>query len=420
MDFLAPAGTPIGTGDLWRWLRALPRCGDVLEEFRGALTDRFGLAGCEFVSSGRAGMTLLLRTLHQLHGDPGRTEVIVPGYTCYSVPASVERAGLKVRVCDIHPATLSYDLARLEHFDFSRVLAVVSANLYGIPDDLPAIEALARRHGIFMVDDAAQCLGATCAGQAVGTFGDAGLFSLDKGKNITSMQGGILVTRSARIAAALRQQVQALPPPAVRDTLAQAVKMLAYAALLPPRRYGITRKLPFLGLGRTPYVNYSPLTQYSARLGVMAALLFKGLDRLTAQRRDNAERILETLQYTPGIDPVRPPPGSEPVYVRLPLLAPHRAAGDALIRLLESAGVGATRSYPTAVTDIPELRPRLDPRDIDCPGARRVADCLFTLPTHPYVQADHIRRMASAVQDLSEMGLPAVRSAPPGTGDHAP
>jgi perosamine synthetase len=146
---------------------------------------------------------------------------------------------------------LSYDLARLEDFDFSRVLAIVSANLYGIPNELPAIEQLARRHGVYMVDDAAQAWAPPYAGQPVGTFGDVGLFSLDKGKNITSMQGGILVTRDAEIASALHRRVAALPP-AVGDTGAgpQAVCLCLPAAAA---RYGITRRLPFLGLGRTPY-----------------------------------------------------------------------------------------------------------------------------------------------------------------------
>jgi perosamine synthetase len=101
--YLAPAGTPIGVNDLWRWLRALPGRRAGLERFRTALIERFELKGCEFVSSGRAGMTLLLETLRELQGDPQRTEVIIPGYTCFSVPASIERAGLRVRVCDIDP-----------------------------------------------------------------------------------------------------------------------------------------------------------------------------------------------------------------------------------------------------------------------------------------------------------------------------
>jgi perosamine synthetase len=296
-----------------------------------------------------------------LRGDAQRNEVVVPGYTCFSVPASIERAGLRVRVCDIDPQTLSYDAARLADFDFSRVLAIVSANLYGLPNDLGAIEAIARRHGVYMVDDAAQALGATCAGRPVGTFGDVGLFSLDKGKNITSMQGGILVTRDAEIAAALHRRVAALPGPGVADTLVQVLKLFAYALLLPPTRYGITRRLPFLGLGRTPYHAPSPLNRYSPALGAFAALLYARLDQLGAERRANARRVSAAIAAVAGIQPLALVPETEPVFVRLPVLAADAQARQALLGALDAAGIGATGSYPAAIVDIPELRGRLDP-----------------------------------------------------------
>ena len=73
-------------------------------------------------------------------GDSTRNEVIIPAYNCYSVPAAIQRAGLKPRLCDVRPATLGIDTDKLAGRDYSRVLAVLSANLYGVPNDLGAIE----------------------------------------------------------------------------------------------------------------------------------------------------------------------------------------------------------------------------------------------------------------------------------------
>ena len=155
------------------------------------------------MSTGRAAMTLAFQAMKRAARDPNRVEVIVPGYTCYSVPAAIERAGLVPRLCDVDPATLSPDLESLADLDFGRVLAIVSANLYGLPNALDDLESLARRHGIFMLDDAAQALGARYQGRPVGSFGDVGLFSFDKGKNITTLQGGVLVSDSASLSDAL-------------------------------------------------------------------------------------------------------------------------------------------------------------------------------------------------------------------------
>ena len=398
MRHIAPAGTPISSTDLWRWIQGLSRASEQLEDLRTTLMRDFQLSACEFVSSGRAGMTLLLETLYRLRDEPERNQVVIPGYTCYSVPASVERAGLQVRVCDIDPATLSYDLIRLKEFDFSKVLAVVTTNLYGIPDDLPAIERLAQQRGVFMVDDAAQGLGAVCADRPVGTFGDAGLFSLDKGKNITSMQGGILVTRSSTIASHLNCNVTALPHPASRDTALQVLKMMAYSALLSPNRYGITRRLPFLGLGRTPYVTHSPLTRYSPFLGVMASILYRRLKALTEERRSNALRILDALKTMPELTPIKASPEAYAVYVRLPILARDKHSRDILIKALNANGIGATTSYPSAVVDIPELQPRLLEEDLDAPGSCQVAERILTLPTHPLVGFPDIAHMTDVMR----------------------
>lgn len=398
MDHLAPAGTPIGIRDFFDWGQHILRRRDGLESLRSGLAERFGIPHVFFVSSGRAAMTLLLQVLHELHGDPERTQVIVPGYTCYSVPASVRKAGLDVRVCDIDPVTLSYDLDALERFDFGRVLAIVSANLYGIPNDLPAIARIAADHGVYMVDDAAQALGARIAGQYAGTFGDAGLYSLDKGKNITSLQGGILATSSSRIAAALGDAIGRLPPPSPAATFGYIIKLAGYAALLPPGRYGITRMLPFLGLGKTPYTTVYPTTRYSPILGAFAAQLLNHLPGITHVRVANARLIQEALRDVPGLHTIVPLPMAEPVFVRLPMLLDEPKARPSLLAALDRAGIGATASYPGAVTDIPELRRHLPTSDLSTPGARNVAERIITLPTHPYVMPRHVERMHDVIR----------------------
>lgn len=394
---LAPAGTAVYPSEIVRWLAARDRQHSV-EELRQALCERYDVPHTFLVCSGRAAMFVVLRTLARLAG-PSKCEVIVPAYTCYSVAATVVRAGLRVRVCDIDPDTLSYDLTALAANDFGNVLAVLSANLYGIPNDLPAIEAIAKRNGVYLLDDAAQSLDARIGGRAVGTFGDVGLFSFDKGKNITSVQGGVIVTRSDSLAMELQRAVAELPPPPAARTLLQSVQQLAYTLLLRPWLYWLPARAPLLRLGETVYTTEYPVERYSEFLAPLVAQQLRRIHDIGAARVRIAHRIQQALETMPALRHVRLLPGAEPVFPRLPIFVPDAAARGRLLTALTRRRLGATGSYPLSIVDIPELRPHLAPTTLPTPGGRQVAATIVTLPTHRFVSTDHIASMQAAARE---------------------
>ncbi len=398
MAFIAPAGTPLSLGDLASGaLRSLAT--GSMEHLRRQLCQATARERVWLVSTGRAAMTLALEGMKRAARDPQRVEVIVPGYTCYSVPAAIERAGLVPRLCDVDPATLSPDLGSLVGIDTRRVLAIVSANLYGLPNALADLEDFARRHGLFMLDDAAQALGARYQGRPVGSFGDAGLFSFDKGKNITTLQGGVLVAGSGDLRDALDSVTTGLLAASPVGTLGTLCKLPLYALLLRPWAYGAVRRLP-LGLGTTPYEPDYPIAPYSRALAGLAALQLARLGEYTGVRVRNAGRLREALEGLPGFSMPRVLPGAEPAYVRYPVFVePRRRAG--VIVALERAGIGATASYPLALMDVPEVARRLPGDQQPTPGAREVARRIVTLPTHAYSPHDLGRRIADV-----DMGLP--------------
>jgi dTDP-4-amino-4,6-dideoxygalactose transaminase len=399
MAFVAPAGTPISpvtfVVSLARGLgssAAIP-LGEGLAAHAGHR--RYWL-----VSTGRAAMVLALQAMRDVSKDPQRVEVIVPAYTCYSVPASVIKAGLKPRLCDVDPASLSLDPEALRKFDFSRVLAIVTANLYGIPNHLQSIEAIAREHGAFMLDDSAQALGATHEGRPVGGFGDVGLYSFDKGKNITSLEGGALVASHPELSAALDRRHATLAPASATRTAATIVKLAAYATLLHPTLYGVVRKLPGLGLGRTVYDETYPVERYSGTLAGFAGTLLKRLPTLTRGRQDNALALQAALSQVPGVRLIDVPANSQPAYARYPFLMTDASRRAALLERLEAAGIGATASYPSALNDVPEVARHLPAIDLEMPGARQVANTIVTLPTHAYSPADLPARVAASMRGV--------------------
>jgi dTDP-4-amino-4,6-dideoxygalactose transaminase len=407
LRYLAPAGSPVSTSDLLRWCATMLSGKPAATALQMEMRRRFDVRHVFLTATGRAGMTLLLRGMRRLAGD-SRNEVVIPSYTCYSVPASIIKAGLRPRIADISPETLDYAPDALDQTDFSRVLAIVSTNLYGLTGDLPALDRLARRHGIFLIDDAAQSLGATVGGRWSGTWGDAGLFSLDKGKNISAIDGGILVTNSDALAAALAPEVAGLAAPGPLTSVQHVVKALAYFALLRPWLYGIPARIPQLGLGRTVFTTDFPLTSADDVLVALGVTMLRRLEEFTAARRANASALLAALNGA-GIT-IAPVAGSTPVYLRLPLLMPSARDRDAALRALTAAGVGATRSYPESIADIPEIGEYLvGAGDRVAAGGRVVARRIVTLPTHPFVTAADVRRIRTTLDhafDGAALGNP--------------
>lgn len=388
---LAPAGAPIRATDLARWMAAAAGASDPARAFGDRLRRAVGIRHVHATVTGRAGLTILLRALRTLAAE-GRNEVVLPAYTCYSVAASVVKAGLTPRIVDISAETLDFDQRHLEDADLSRTLAIVATNLYGLPNDMPFLEAFARQRGVFLVDDAAQALGAAVAGRASGTWGDAGLYSFDKGKNVSAIDGGAIVTSSDAVAAAVAREMADLGPPSRKDDVALVVKAVVYWALLRPWLYWIPQRLP-LGLGETRFTTDYPLERASRLQLGLAATMLDRLQEFNTARVSRATALLEGLEPAGAVRPIRPLAGSLPVYLRLPLLAASPLARDETVRALNRAGIGATGSYPTSIADIPELGPTAGAE-----RARFVAERILTLPTHPYVsQADlrHIRSVLS-------------------------
>ncbi len=398
MGFVAPAGTPLSLTDLARGAaRGLSSA--TIVQLRRGLSAAGGRQRAWLASTGRAAMTLALTAMKQAAGDPRRVEVIFAGYTCYSVPASVQRAGLVPRICDVDPATLSLDFDSLAGVDLSRVLAIVSANLYGLPNALEEIESLAHQAGLFMVDDAAQALGARYRDRRAGNFGDVGLYSFDKGKNITTLQGGVLVADAGRVGDELDAVMNGLRdvrPTGIPATLA---KLPVYALLLRPWAYGLVRHLP-IGLGLTPWDVDYPLEPYSPALAGLAAVQLERLDAINGTRIANAERLRAMLMDVPGVTLPRVLPGAVPVYARFPMLVDADRRADVISRL-ERAGIGATVSYPRALIDVPEVAARLPADQRPTPGAREVASRIVTLPTHGYAPPEMARQVEDIMQNAA-------------------
>jgi dTDP-4-amino-4,6-dideoxygalactose transaminase len=398
MRQLAPSGTPITTKELSAWLTTLFSQEKVLQQFKEDLCHHFNVRHCCFLSTGRAAMALLLQSLAELKHSTKDT-VIIPSYTCFSVPSSIIKAGLRIKICDIDPSTLDYDYHKLERTDFSKVLAVVSANLYGIPNNLSLLEKITQKKGVFFLDDAAQSMGASTGdGRFAGTFGDAGLFSLDKGKVITSMNGGIIVTNSDKIAVHVESKIKHLRSPSTARCASEMAKMFFFSIFLNPALYWIPGSLPFLNLGKTIFTTDYPIEKYNKLLGGIAHAQFKQLDATNQMRGKRADYYRKKLAETHILRHIHFNDKTHPIYLRFPILIKEKNLRSKIVQNLSKEKLGATKSYPSSIVDIEQLEYELTEQN-NASGGKTVAGQIITLPTHSLVSKQDQDRIISLIMN---------------------
>jgi perosamine synthetase len=383
---LPPVAATLRGTDLWHGLAGIAAPGRTLERLEAEIRAYFGVSDVFLVSSGTAALAL---TLAALRSRSPRTEVVLPAYTCPSVPAAVLHAGLRPRLCDVDPGTFDFDGGQLERALNANTLCVIAHHLFGIGSDVARTRALCEPRGIVVVEDAAQAMGAGRQGRPLGTVGDVGIFSLGRGKTITCGSGGIIMTRSKPIAAAIDEQYRRLSSPTPVDTLKDFVLLLVLAAFIRPRLYWIPAALPWLKLGETIYPTEIPM----ARLSAMKAGLLRNWRRRLA---DSSRMRSAAAAYFIRRLCLRPPVGPSYPYLRLPIQVETKAQKARLFGLSQAHGLGLSVAYPQALADLPELRGMFNGEEY--PAARRLADTVLTLPTHQWLSKTDRRAIVACVR----------------------
>jgi dTDP-4-amino-4,6-dideoxygalactose transaminase len=167
------------------------------EEWAGYVGTRF----CLLVNSGTAALHCALAGV----GIGPADEVIVPAFSFVATPMAVLQAGATPVFCDIDPATCTLDPAGVERLVGERTRALMPVHAHGLPADMDELRAIAARHGLAVIEDAAQAHGATYRGVRTGALADGGAFSLNGSKHLSAGEGGLLVTNDERAARSARR-----------------------------------------------------------------------------------------------------------------------------------------------------------------------------------------------------------------------
>jgi len=311
-------------------------------------------------NTGTAALHLALLGLGVGPGD----EVIVPTLTFVATANAVRYCGATPVFVDSEPHTMNIDPEKIEARINSRTKGIVAVHLYGHPANMEPILAIARRRGLFVLEDAAEAHGAAYLNQRVGGIGDAATFSFFGNKIITTGEGGMVTTRSA--------------------ALAEKIRLLRGQGMNPNRRYW------FDVVG----YNYR-MTNIEAAIGLAQT---EQLDQHLAARRKVADWYKHYL-------------GNCLDFVRLPVEEPfaHHAFWMYTILLNQSSGIDRDHFMASLLEEGVETRPVFYPMHVLPPykeqsGRYPVADSLarrgISLPTHALLTEDDVRYVASCIQLL--------------------
>lgn len=336
------------------WISSI---GEEIREFESRFAAlcgrRFGVA----CSNGTTALHLALAALGIAAGD----EVIIPALTFVATANAVRYTGATPIFADADPESWNLDPAAVERRLTRRTRAIVAVHLYGQPADMARLRAIARGAGVAVVEDAAEAHGARYRGRPVGSLGELACFSFYGNKMVTTGEGGMVLTASAKLDARLR--------------------LLRDHAMSPRRRY-YHAEIGF---------NYR-MTTLQAALGLAQ---LDRLDEIVARKRRIAEWYREGLGGLPVELPAKIA-GSENVYWMFSVLLARgaRLGRDRLGRRLAERGIDSRPFF----VPLPELPPYRDGRRY--PVATDLAARGLNLPSGPLLSRAQVRRICHAIADL--------------------
>ena len=344
-----------GVADVLRsgWITSGPQ----VKAFEARLSAYFGGRPVRSVNSGTGTLELALAVAGVGSGD----EVITTPLSWVATANVVLRAGARPVFVDIDPATRNIDLSLVKAAVTAKTKAIIPVDLAGLPVDRDQLHAIAKKHSLRIIEDAAQSMGASWKGRRIGSFGDLVSFSFHANKNMTTTEGGCLVIndeREAELVTQLRLQGVVRSPDGEQDVEVAGGK------------YNMTDVAARIGLGQIEL-----------------------LDAFNTKRRELARHYFATFDRELGCG--LPPEDFENsnwhmFQITLPLSRMNISRG-AFIKAMHDAGIGTGVHYPAM--HLFTLYRNLGWKKGDFPHAEAAGASILTLPLFPAMSLADVERV---------------------------
>lgn len=326
------------------------------------------------VSSCTAAMHLVYFALGLKAGD----EVIVPAQTHTATAHAVELTGAKAVFVDAERTTGNIDIPAIESAITANTRAIAVVHYLGVPVDMTAVNAIAKRHGLFVLEDCALAIGTRIGQTHAGLFGDVGCFSFYPVKHMTTAEGGMILTRNAELAAKLRH-------------------LRAFGV----DRHAGERKIPGVYDVTALGFNYR-MNEIEAAIGIEQV---KRLDYMLDRRATNFAALDGRLRGHPYIDLFSPTPvDQQNSHYCLSVILKGAAARARfeIVTKLNKSGVGTSIYYPQPVPHMSYYRNRYGYGTETFPNAAWISYNSIALPVGPHVDVEDVGYIADALMAAIE------------------
>lgn len=335
-----------------------PKVAELEEKFAAYCGTKYALA----VNSGTAAIHSALYAAGVGPGD----EVITTPFSFTATVNPIIMVGAKPVLVDIDPVTFNIDPEKVEAKITSATKAIIPVHLFGQPCNYDALEVVANKHDLVVIEDACQAVGATYKNKKAGNLGDIGCFSLYATKNITCGEGGVITTNNRKYADAIRRF----------------------------RQHGMSGPYQYQHIG----YNYRMSDLHAA----IAVEQLKKCDRFNARRRAVAAQFDEGLKTVKGI--VLPSTAKNRTHVyhlyTIRLTNAFGMSRQAFVDALKERGVGAAVYYAQSLHSFPHIA-NFGYKEGDFPESEKAATEVVSLPVHPKVMTKDVAHIISAVRELA-------------------
>lgn len=337
--------------------------GPVVKELERQFAEYCGAKYAIALSNGTATLHTALYALGIEEGD----EVITTPFTFVATANSIMMQRAKPVFVDIEPDTFNIDPALIEKKITKKTKAIMPVDLFGHPYDVKAVNKIAKDHGLFTVEDAAQSIGAEYKGKRTGTLADIASFSLYATKNLTAGVGGMLVTNNKKVM--------------------EKCKLF--------RHHGQKEDTMY------EYIEFGYNYRMMDMIAAIAIEQMKKAEKLTKQRQDNAARYDKALAGIPGLILPNVKPGYKHVYHQYTLRITEEfpMSRDKFVAYMEKHNVQCKIYYPKPLHMFPHIQ-EYGYKPGDFPVSEQMSREVVSIPVHPLVTKEGIRRIIKLIKAI--------------------